>query len=550
MSKSEPGHKATAEPIPLSGMQKRFKDLSPTINEILRISGTAGASVGILHSSEVIYTANFGYRDVEEKARPNQDTIYYIASLSKFMTAAGIGKLVEDGKLQWNDLVSTALPEFQHLDPQIRDHATIIDILSHRTGLAQKMHFWMGEHSRPQMTGHDFTRTTMYFEPVARFRSKFISNNWLYGIAAQIIERCSEQKFSEFIESNFFEPLDMHRTRLHGGVADLDNVAEAYMYDEGSPYLVNKPPIDSDSAMEGAVGVKSSVRDLLKYYKSFLDAREQQQNCGCTSTDDSPFKQVQELLTERVTMDNLPGHMDKTSYALGWAMVQLPAALGSLGGNADLVKKMPKIEEGLLVKPTVLYHAGSLVGYLSSVILIPETKSAIIVLVNTLANQDPADWIGQAFLEALLDVPSPHDFIHLAKEARDTYTSLFPKMHHALTKGRRRGTFKRSLHCYEGRFENLAETFILDVYVLEDELYLSLKGYRKEKHKLYYYDGDTLSFEMGYLDCLKREMWPKTYEGYYLLEFVAAEDADIRVVIWRAVPQGELFVRRSRTSVA
>ena len=41
-------------------------------------------------------------------------------------------------------------------------------------------------------------------------------------------------------------------------------------------------------------------------------------------------------------------------------------------------------------------------------------------------------------------------------------------------------------------------------------------------------------------------MWPKTYEGYYLLEFVAAEDADIRVVIWRAVPQGELFVRRSR----
>ena len=122
-------------------------------------------------------------------------------------------------------------------------------------------------------------------------------------------------------------------------------------------------------------------------------------------------------------------------------------------------------------------------------------------------------------------------------------------MHHALTRGRRRGTFKRSLHCYEGRFENLAETFILDVYVLEDELYLSLNGYRKEKHKLYYYDGDTLSFEMGYLDCLKREMWPKTYEGYYLLEFVAAEDADIRVVIWRAVPQGELFVRRSRTSV-
>lgn len=541
------------ESSPHDGLQQRLKDLSPTINEILRISGSAGASVGILHSNEVTYTANFGYRDVEEKTPPNQDTIYYIASLSKFMTAAGIGKLVEDGKLQWTDLVSTVLPEFQHRDPQIRDHATIVDILSHRIGLAPKMHLWMGEHSRPQVAGHDFTKTTTYLETVSEFRSTFIYNNWLYGLAAQIVERSSGQKFSEFIGSNFFEPLGMNRTRIHGEIADMGNLAEAYMYDDDSPYLVNRPPIDSDSAMEGAAGVKSSVRDLLKYYKSFLNAREQQQNCGCTSTDDSPFKQVQELLTERVTMDDLPAHTNKTSYALGWTMVQLPAALGSHGGNADLIEEMPLIGRGLCKKPTVLYHSGSVVGYQSSIILLPETNSAIIVLVNTLANQDPADWIGQAFLEALLGVPEPHDFVQLAEEARDTHTTLFPKMHQALTKGRKRGTFTRSLHCYEGQFENAVGTFIMDIYVLEGELYLSLNGYRKEKHKLYYYDGDTLSFEMGYLDCLKREMWPKTYKGYYLLEFVADENGAITDLIWRpdrAVPQGEVFTRRAWTHIA
>ena len=551
-SKSAPDHKATAEPVPHNGLQQRLKDLSPTINEILRISGTAGASVGVLHSNEVVYTANFGYRDVEEETPPDQDTIYYIASLSKFMTAAGIGKLVEDGKLQWTDLVSTALPDFQHRDAHIRTHATIIDILSHRTGLAQKMHAWMGEHSRPQVTGHAFTKTTTYLEPVSKLRSTFISNNWLYGLAAQIIERSSGQKFSEFIESNFFEPLGMHRTQIHGGIANLDNIAEAYMYDEGSPYPVGKPPIDSDSAMEGAVGVKSSVRDLLKYYKAFLNARKQQQDCRCTSTDDYPFKQVHELLTERVMMDDLPAQIDNTSYALGWAMVRLPAALGSLGGNADLVKKMPRIGQGLPVKPTVLYHAGSLVGYLSSILLLPETNSAIVVLVNTLANQDSADWIGQAFLEALLDVPRPHDFVHLANEARDTYTNLFPKMHRALSQGHSRGTLTRSLHCYEGQFENAVGTFIMDVYVLDSELYLSLNGYRKEKHRLHHYHGDTLSFEMSYLDCLKREMWPKSYKDYYLLDFVLDEDEDITGIIWRpdwAVPQGELFIKRETKHV-
>ena len=548
MFKSTSGHKATAGPDPHNEMQVRFKDLSPRVNEILRISGTAGASVGILHSNEVIYTANFGYRDVEKKTPPDQDTIYYIASLSKFMTAAGIGQLVEEGELQWNDLVSAVLPKFQHRDPQIRDHTTLADILSHRTGLAPKMHLWMGEHSRPQMTGHNFTKTTTYLETVSEFRSKFIYNNWLYGLAAQIIEKICAQKFSEFIETEFFKPLGMDRTWIHGGTAGLDNVAEPYMYDEGSPYLVSKPPIDSDSAMEGAAGVKSSVRDLLKYYKGLLYAREQQQKSGCTLTAGSPFQRVQELLTGRVAIDYQPANINKTSYALGWAMVQLPAALGSLSGNADLVKEMPRIGQGLPEKTTVLYHGGSCVGYLSSVLLLPGTKSAIIVLVNTLANQDPSDWIGQAFLEALLDVPSPHDFVQLAKEARETNTSRFPKMHHALAEGRKRGTFTRSLHCYEGQFENAVGTFILDVYVFEDELFLALNGYRKEKHKLCYYDGDTLSFEMGYLDCLKREIWPKTHKEYYLLEFVSDENGDITSIKWRPdlnVPQGEVFTRRA-----
>ena len=139
-------------------LKQCFEALSPTVNELLGISGTAGASVGILHSDEVVCIVDIGYRDVDKKTPLNQDTLYYIASLSKFMTAAGIGQLVEDGKLKWTNLVASALPEFQHCDPHIHNHATIVDILSHRTGLAQKMHVWMGEHSQPQVTGYDFTR--------------------------------------------------------------------------------------------------------------------------------------------------------------------------------------------------------------------------------------------------------------------------------------------------------------------------------------------------------------------------------------------------------
>ena len=539
--------KASAGNEPQHELQQRLESLSPTIEELLTISGTAGASVGVLHMDKVVYTKSFGFKDVEAKSSPNEDTLYYIASLSKFMTAAGIGTLVDRGKLAWDDLVSKALPEWQHCNQEIREHVNLQDILSHKSGLAPKMFAWMGEHSRPQEEGSRFTKTTTYLEPAFEFGSSFVSNNWLYGIAAQIIERNSGQEFGRFLECNFFENLHMHRTRIHSSPDSMVNFAEAYMYNGDSPYRVHKPPIENGAAMEGAVGVKSSVRDLLTYYKHFLRSRKDQISRQTTSTPGSPFKQVRELLNPQIDIDGLPAPYNKTTYALGWAQTKLPTALGALGGNVDLVKSMPRIGEDLGWEPTVLYHAGSLVGYLSCVMLLPETDSAIVVLSNTLSNQDQADWIGQAFLECLLNVPHPNDYIALAKEAAATYDTLFPRMHKMLAEERIQGTNMRSPEKYVGKFENQVGTFILDIYLDNGDLCLSLNGYRPEKHELSHYHFDTFSFEMTYKDCLTREMWPKTSKNYYLLEFGTDISGDITTITWRpdwAVPAGELFTKR------
>jgi len=533
--------------MPQPELIQRLEALSPQITEILRLSGTAGASVGVLHMDEVVYTANYGYRDIEAKIPPNEDTLYYIASLSKFMTAAGLGTLVEAGELEWEDQVSKALPDFQHCNQDIRNRLTIVDILSHRTGLAQKMFAWMGEHSRPQVIGADFTKTTTYLEPKFEIGSTFISNNWFYGIAAQIIERFSKKSFSDYIESTFFAALKMHRTRVHSSPDDMDNFAEAYMYNGETPHHVHKPPIEAGATMEGAVGVKSSVHDLLIYYREFLRARKDQFARDSTSTPNSPFKQVQELLRPQIVMDGLPSAFDETTYSLGWAQAKLPSALGALGGNVDVVKEMPRIGDGLQDKHTVLYHAGSLVGYLSSIILLPDTNSAIIVLANTLPNQDSPDWIGQALLEALLDVPHVSDFVSLAKEAAATDETFFPKMHNALLEERIQGTSVRHTESYVGRFENQVGTFVLDIYLSDGELCLSLNGYRPEKHKLSHYHYDTFSFEMTYEDCLRREMWPKTFKPYYLLEFGTDTHGNVTCITWRpdwAVAEGEIFTRR------
>lgn len=101
-------------------IQTRLKSVTPIIQELLKISGSAGLSPGVLHQNETIYTANYGYQDVTNQVCPTFDTLYWVGSIAKSLTAAAIGALVEDCKLQWDSRVSDILPEFQHQDPEIR----------------------------------------------------------------------------------------------------------------------------------------------------------------------------------------------------------------------------------------------------------------------------------------------------------------------------------------------------------------------------------------------------------------------------------------------
>lgn len=62
--------------------------LGSVIPEICQISGTPSTSIGVLHGGKLIYTRNYGYRDVDAKFPPDVNTIFHIASLTNSFTAA------------------------------------------------------------------------------------------------------------------------------------------------------------------------------------------------------------------------------------------------------------------------------------------------------------------------------------------------------------------------------------------------------------------------------------------------------------------------------
>lgn len=119
------------------------------------------------------------------------------------------------------------------------------------------------------------------------------------------------------------------------------------------------------------------------------------------------------------------------------AIAELPAPLGSIGTNGMFLPPMPLVGRGCKRDtsddnkskgPTVWYHNGSLVGFFSSVHILPETGAVIVVLVNSVPKNDAADWVGQLLLEAWLDDCSKkNDYVSLAEQSAAAYDDMWAR---------------------------------------------------------------------------------------------------------------------------
>lgn len=85
----------------------------------------------------------------------------------------------------------------------------------------------------------------------------------------------------------------------------------------------------SSSVTGAAGGVKSSIADLLLFYKSILSIYTQD-TCG-NSSSVSVSKQVEAIFKPHVVIGD--NSIDKLSYGLGWIHSKLPGTLGLIGMN-------------------------------------------------------------------------------------------------------------------------------------------------------------------------------------------------------------------------
>ena len=347
------------------------KQIDSLVDVAMNTMPHAGLSVLVVKDGKVIHSKGYGLTSVDSKQKVNEHTGFAIASNSKAFTSAALAILVDAGKLDWNDKVVEHVPEFKMYDPYVTANFTIIDLLTHRSGMALGAGDLMFFPDGGNFTIDDILKSFQYQKQVSEFRTKFDYDNLLYIVAGEVIHRISGLSWSEFIEQRIMKPLGM--TGCAGKLQrlkDKSNIAIPHSTINGK-----LTPLGEFNIGEGAAagGIYANVNDLSKWVMMHLNQGKYGDKTLISEKNHSIMWKP--YTNRRFNLKPDPKnkiHFD--AYGLAWG-------INDINGYIQIS------------------HTGGLPGMLSKTTLIPELNLGVVVLTNA----DPGGYSFQSISKTIID---------------------------------------------------------------------------------------------------------------------------------------------------
>jgi CubicO group peptidase (beta-lactamase class C family) len=229
-----------------------------------------GLAIAVVRDDSVILARGYGERRVGGGEPVDEHTLFAIASTTKAMTVAGLGMLVDQGVLDWDDRVTHHLPGFELADPFVTRNVTIRDLLTHRTGVAREDNLWIASpFDRAEMV-----RRARHLPQASSFRQGYGYNNLMYMVAGEVLAAAAGESWDRFLATRLFAPLGMARTTTRTAVVDRsDNVALAHVRDDDGLLAMARRDYD---ALGPAGSAWSSAWDMAQWLRFQLAGGEYQ----------------------------------------------------------------------------------------------------------------------------------------------------------------------------------------------------------------------------------------------------------------------------------
>ncbi|MES2252669.1 MAG: serine hydrolase domain-containing protein [Pseudomonadota bacterium] len=463
-------------------LTKILPEFEKYIEKVQADWGAPGIAVGIVKDGKVVYIKTFGVREVGIDKKIDEHTVFQIASLTKNILVHLYAKLVQEGKVKWDDPVTKYMPNFFIGNAEVTQKFTIRDLMSHRSGLPSFSGdtLWQLDFSADEII------QGMAKIPLKRpFHSKYGYQNQLFGMASMIAEKITGKTIETLFKEYFFTPMQLTDSSVGISAIKPEESLLSRLFHRGTELNIAHPHDDrgnSPNLLElspliyrfpGSTGANMSISDLSQWMIFMLNKGVYK---GNTLIDE---KQYDELLIPNINCamqyddSQFPGdRYEKVEYSMGHFIMRY-------GEGKRFV--------------TTRGHMGGFYGTRSLMVVVPEEQLGIVVLSNY--GSFRVSFVPEAIHNKFMDLYLELSDIDWSKRLKDNFDSIKKqnKTYKSMQRLQRPKT-ARILQDYTGTFKN---ELYGELSLVEESniLYLMFRG---KKIPLEHFNGNEFTFP-GYL---------------------------------------------------
>ncbi|MBL4905280.1 MAG: serine hydrolase [Flavobacteriaceae bacterium] len=227
-----------------------------------------GMAITVVKDDRIIFEKFLGMADVDKNIKVSENTLFYIASVTKSFTAMAALILKSKGKLDFDKSLAEFFPEI-NFSPELKaDSITIEHLIVHTSGIENdpigNVKAFTGSYDKDKLlrllTQFTKVNTNAPFE-------KFEYTNLGYNILGMIMEREVGTDWKSLVEQEVLQPLKMNRTstRMSTVINQEWEIAKPHTQNNNENKLVRLSLEKKDNTMHAAGGILSTSQDMARW---------------------------------------------------------------------------------------------------------------------------------------------------------------------------------------------------------------------------------------------------------------------------------------------
>jgi CubicO group peptidase (beta-lactamase class C family) len=326
-----------------AGAGPNYAEIESFVQDEMAAQRVPGLALGIVENDRIVYIRGFGKADDSGQA-VTPETPFIIGSVAKSFTALAIMQLVEASKIDLDAPVQRYLPWFRVADEKASAEITVRHLLNHTSGISTKTgRTYQGDGDTSDTALEQAVRRLKSAGLTAPVGSKHQYSTINYSVLGLIVQTVAGRSYESYVQTKIFYPLQMQNSYTSEAAARPAGLATGYNYWFGRPRAAN---LAYNRGLVPAGYLISSAEDMTHYLVSQLNSGRYN---GASVL---PPGGISELHRPAVQTPK-----EGTSYGMGWFV-------------------------GPLNDIPVIHHQGETFNFHANVVLIPQSREGVVVLMN------------------------------------------------------------------------------------------------------------------------------------------------------------------------